>query len=148
MAKKIILALLMILSISTLFLCASILVVAQEPYQESMDLVGDYNQYQRKWMNEAWNMSHNKEFMYMLKAENGTFNHDRIHDPSNNVVGVDWGFCGTNDHYHADIVNNPLFFSDPMWQLEQCYEMYLGGTTFHGLKRVNDPEIQSHFIFF
>lgn len=113
-------------------------------------LVGNYNEYQNYWMNYAWNRWHDKEFMYLLKAENGLFNHDRRHDPSGNAVGVDWGFCGTNDYHHAEKVNDPRFFSDPAWQLEKCYEMYKDGVTFYGLIRVrNEPDyrykISKHF---
>lgn len=44
----------------------------------------------------------------------------------------DWGFCGVSDFYHWDIVEDERFLSDPYWQLEQCYELYTGGTTFYG----------------
>ena len=126
---------------------------SDEPYYQSMDLVGDYNAYQRKWMNEAWNLSHDKEFMYMLKAENGLLNHDRRHDPSQNMVGVDWGFCGTNDVHNATVRNDPRFMTDPLWQLGECYRMFKGGTAFHAYKRtLREPDfraiIQLHFIFF
>ncbi len=115
-------------------------------------LVGAYNDYQKRWMNYAWNKWHDKEFLYMLKAENGLFNHDREHPSGNNAIGVDWGFCGTNDYWHADKINDPRFFSDPAWQLEQCYNMYKGGTVFYGLKRLQRDKhfrtkIQSHFKF-
>lgn len=150
MAKKY-LALLFIFITFIILLSCSTIVFSDEIYSESMDLVGDYNAYQRKWMNEAWEMSHDKEFMYMLKAENGLLNHDRQGHASK--IGTDWGFCQVNDHYHSEIVNDPRFLSDPHWQLEQCYGLYRSGTKFYALERLrNDAnfrsQIQSHFIFF
>ena len=139
-------------------LCAAALllpksaVAVDEPYIEAMDLVGEYNAYQRIWMHEAWEMTHDKEFMYMLKAENGLLNSDRRHNPANNAAGVDWGFCGINDHWHPEIVSDPRFF-EPMWQLEKCWELYQGGTKFHSVARLKRDaafrsKIMSHFIFF
>jgi len=146
-----------ILSVIVACFAVASVVHSDEPYYQSMDLVppdGDsYNAYQRRWMNEAWELTHDKEFLYMLKAENGLLNHDRRHDPSQNMVGVDWGFCGTNDVHNATVRNDPRFMSDPLWQLGECYRMFKGGTAFHAYKRVqNEPEfrktIESHFIFF
>jgi len=83
-----------------------------EEYVESMDLVGKYNEYQRKWMNEAWNISHDKEFMYMLKAENGKLNHDRQSDVVNNGVREpSFGFCQLHFPSHPKIAKDPLFFN-------------------------------------
>lgn len=143
----------LILALLIAFYSVANVVNSDTPYIESMDLVQPYNAYQRKWMNEAWEMTHDKEFMYMLKAENGMLNHDRRHDPSANKVGVDWGFCGTNDVHNAVIRNDPRFMTDPLWQLQECYKMFKGGTTFYAYNRtLREPEyrrlIQSHFMFF
>lgn len=118
-----------------------------------MELVGAYSDYQRKWIQYAWEMSNgDKNFLYMLKGENGLLSHDRMHDSSLNSVGVDWGFCGTNDYYHPHIVNNPKFLSDPEWQMRECYRMWKEGTTFYAWNRFrSEPEyrmkIKSHFKF-
>lgn len=136
-------------------------------YIESMDLVGDYNAYQRKWMNEAWEMTHDKEFMYMMKAENGKLNHDRQSEVVKYVTRYDendepyqvairepsFGFCQMHRKHHPEIVNDPRFFSDPLWQLEQCYRLYKGGTKFYAVDRMrNDAnfksQVESSFIFF
>ena len=127
--------------------------IEKQQIHERMELVGNYNDYQKHWMQVAWQISKDKDFMYMLKAENGLLNHDRKHDAGKNSVGTDWGFCGTNDYWHKDKVNDPRFFSDPKWQLEKCYEMFKGGTTFYGYKRIKkDPafrkKIQAHFKFY
>lgn len=144
------LVLLITLIILFFFVAANIVRSNEEQqYIESMDLVGDYNAYQRKWMNEAWKMSNDKEFMYMLKAENGLLNHDRqatSGEPS-------FGFCQTHQKYHPEIVNDPRFFTEPLWQLEQCYRLYKGGTRFYAVDRMrNDAnfraQVESSFIFF
>lgn len=112
-------------------------------------LVGNYNEYQKHWMNYAWNKWHNKNFLYMLKAENGLLNHDRrCLDPKEDS----WGFCQINRKYHVKIVNDTRFFSDPAWQLSQCYQMFEGDTKFYGWERYkNNPKfarlIRSHFNF-
>lgn len=95
-------------------------------------LKGDFNDYQQHWMTYAWNKWHDKEFMYMMASENGLFNHDRQslvpNEPS-------YGFCQIHKGYHPEIVNDPRFFSDPAWQLEQCNKLFTGGTIFYGYER-------------
>lgn len=84
-------------------------------------------------------------FVAKLDSENGLWTHDRKHIVSYWRDGAwvkgkwmpagwydDWGFCGTSDFYHWDIVEDDRFFSDPYWQLEQCYALYSGGTTMYG----------------
>ena len=95
-------------------------------------LVGNYNDYQYHWTNYAWNTFRDKEFMYMLASENGLYNHDR----KSLVKGEDsWGFCQIHRYYHPKIVNDPRFFTDPAWQLGECYRLFKGGTTFYGYNR-------------
>lgn len=75
------------------------------------------------------------DFVLLLEAENGAWTHTRRHDPTLNAIGVDWGLCGTNDHFHPEIVHNPKFLTDWKWQMEQCYRLWKQGTTFYGWKR-------------
>ena len=104
------------------------------PYIPRMELVGNYNEYQKHWTQVAWRISgYDKEFMYMLKGENGLFNHDRqslVY--SNGVREPSYGFCQIHAGYHPKIVNDPRFFSDPEWQLQQCYRLWKEGTVFYG----------------
>ena len=44
----------------------------------------------------------------------------------------DFGFCGTSNFYHWDIVEDERFHSDPYWQLDQCLRLYKEGTPFYG----------------
>lgn len=115
----------------------------------AVELIGDYTPEQRKWVQFAWQISHDKEFLYMLKAENGNFTPDR---KSENPGEDSWGFCQINRKYHRDIVNDPRFFSDPSWQMQKCYDLFVGGTVFYGHKRVQKDWkfrniVQSHFNF-
>jgi len=115
-----------------------------------IELVGDYNDYQRKWMQYAWQISHDKEFLYMLKGENGLLNHDR----KSLVPGEpSYGFCQIHQGFHPEIVNDSRFWSDPAWQLNQCYKLWKGGTVFYAYERIKrDPayraSIESHFKFY
>lgn len=84
----------------------------------------------------AWEISHDKDFLYTLKAENGLLTHDRRHDISHWCNRTsrwedDFGF-GVSACYHPNLVGNPLFFTDWRWQLREVYKLYKGGTRFYG----------------
>lgn len=112
-------------------------------------LKGDYNDYQRYWMNYAWRKWHDKEFMVMLKAENGLLNHDRqslVKDKNGREPS--YGFCQIHKGYHPQIVNDPRFFTDPAWQLGECYRLWKGGTKFYGyINRTQREKARKHFNF-
>ena len=105
-------------------------------------------------MQIAWEISHDKDFMYMLKAENGLLNHDRQSEVYNNGVREpSFGFCQIHRGYHPEIVNDPKFFTDPKWQLEQCYRLWTGGTAFYGWHRFKadwtfQQKVKSNFKFY
>lgn len=96
---------------------------------------------QQEKVHYAWEISKDPDFVYLLEAENGLWTHTRRHDPENNVVGVDWGLCGTNDYWHPQRVNDPRFMTDWKWQVRECLTMYNGGTTFYG----NIPKAKHNF---
>jgi hypothetical protein len=78
------------------------------------------------WVQRAYDISGcDKEFVFLLEAENGLFDHKRV-----GVTG-DIGFCQIAPQYHPEIVNDPNFY-DQEWQLKKCYELYKGATTFYG----------------
>ncbi len=93
---------------------------------------------QQQYIDYAWNTYHDKNLVYLLKAENGLITPDRKHliayyyCPKTHKKGVfnDWGFGGTSDCWHPEIVKDPRFFSDPDWQIDQVYKLYKEGTTF------------------
>jgi hypothetical protein len=77
-----------------------------------------------------WKISnHDKEFIKMCSGENGLFTSDRKSDVPNEDS---WGYCQINRKYHKDIVDDPRFFKDPIWQLQKCYELWKSGTRFYG----------------
>ena len=83
----------------------------------------DQNQYVRM----AAKISNNDlNFLALLDAENGLWKHDRA------GITNDYGFCQISPIYHSQVVNDPRFYKDPQWQLEQCYRLYIGGTPFYG----------------
>jgi len=91
-------------------------------------------------------LSHDINFLALLKAENGELTHDRMHPTAYMCKGRtshDWGLCGISDCYFPEIVNNPKFLDDLDWQLEQCKKLYDNGTTFYG----NIKWGKKHFIY-
>ena len=93
----------------------------------------DQNQYVRI---AAQISANDISFLALLDAENGLWTPDRKHGINSNGSS-DWGFCGTNDKWNSKIVNDERFFTDPRWQLEQCYRLYKGGTIFYGKSRTH-----------
>jgi len=84
----------------------------------------------------AWQLSHDVDFIYTITAENGLLTYDRKHGKSyycakTGKISYDFGF-GISECYHPEIVNDPRFFSDWKWNLEQTYNLYKGGSKFYG----------------
>lgn len=100
---------------------------------------------QQEYIDYAWDISHDPTFIYLIKAENGQISPDRKHGGywRNGKLYYDYGFCGISNYYHKDTVNNEKFFSDWKWQMDKCYELYKGGTTFYG--RNNIPKVKKFF---
>jgi hypothetical protein len=91
---------------------------------------------QQEVINLAWEVSNQDvRFLYLLTAENGEYSYQRTHPNHANTVGTDHGLCGVNDYFHPNITNDPRFKTDIKWQMDQCYKLYQGGTTFYGIIR-------------
>jgi len=92
-----------------------------------------------EFLHYAYTISNkDKNFIALLACENGAITHERKHGLSywrNGKEYWDFGFCGISNYYHPQIVNNPKFFTDWKWQMEQCYNLFRGGTRFYGLDR-------------
>ena len=83
----------------------------------------------------AWKISgYDIDFIYMLRGENGLFDHTRVHNSGANTVGVDYGLCGINSYFHPQIVNDPKF-QDWKWQMDTCFQLWDGGVTFYGFNK-------------
>lgn len=78
------------------------------------------------------------DFLATLKAENWAFDMYKQSNVVKNWVREDsrW-LCQLHRAWHRDIVDNPLFWSDWKWQLEQCYKKYKWWTKFYGYYQRN-----------
>jgi hypothetical protein len=111
------------------------------PIAKAPQLADGHSVEQQEVIDYAWQVSNgDMRFLYLLTAENGEYSHRRVHPKVAGTTGTDHGLCGINDHYHSDIIRNSKFLDDWHWQLEQCYNLYEGGTTFYGIIRYDkDP---------
>ena len=84
-------------------------------------------------INYAWEISNDKEFIYMLEGENALYDHKRQSEVYKDGIREDsHGLCQVHRQWHSHIVDDPRFFSDWRWQARQCLELWKGGTTFYG----------------
>jgi len=89
--------------------------------------------------------SNDIDFLSTLEAENGLWTPDRQSEVySNGVREQSYGFCQTNAVFHSDIVYDDRFFTDPEWQLDQCWSMYQGGVAFYGYN--NRWKVKDRFV--
>lgn len=98
---------------------------------------------QQEKVSYAWEISRDFDFVALLEAENGLWDHTTRHNPQYNTVGVDWGLCGTNDYFHPKRVQDPRFLSDWKWQMRECLTMWKNGTKFYG----NIAKAKNNFVF-
>lgn len=74
----------------------------------------------------AWEISHDRDFLYTLEKENGGTWSTTITSSTNDV-----GICQINKTYHPKVVSDPRF-KDWKWQLDTCWKMYKGNVRFYG----------------
>jgi hypothetical protein len=115
---------------------------------KKLDVLEDQQQYVRLAQEVSGN---DLQFLYLLESENALFTPTRKHKTIGANGYYDYGFCGTNAGHQSKIFNDARFFTDPKWQLEQCYAMFKGGTTFYGYKRLSwdwefRNKVYSHFV--
>jgi len=92
----------------------------------------DVDEDQQQYVRIAARISNNDtHFLALLNSENALWTPDRRHG-QNKDGSYDWGFCGINEKWHPDAVNDERFFTDPEWQIQKCYDYYKGGVTFYG----------------
>jgi len=102
------------------------------------------SQKQQEYIDYAWEISHDMNFLYMLKTENGQISPDRRSMIKGKNGQYDYGFCQVNKGHNSGIVNDKRFFADWKWQMDQCWELFRGGTTFYGWKRFqNDAKFRA-----
>lgn len=114
---------------------------------EKIGVGEDQNQYVRYASKISGN---DLEFLATLEAENGLWKLDRQSEVRN-AYGVredSWGFCQIlRTPEHAKILDDPRFFTDGFWQLEQCWKLYQEGTTFYGRNRLKSNAIFRQKIY-
>lgn len=88
--------------------------------------------------------------MLLLHAESGAWDFKKRHDIAYVRKGkryYDFGLCGVSNYYHPEIVNDPRFFTDWKWQMQECHKLYKGGTTFYGAKHLKaDPKFKRSIV--
>jgi hypothetical protein len=91
------------------------------------------------WIQRAYEISGcNKDFVRTLDMENSNWDYKRKSNLGywrKGKLQYDYGFCQISEYYHPEIYNDERFFTDQEWQLEQCWKLYKGGTTFYGKSR-------------
>lgn len=99
---------------------------------------------QQIYIDYAWNISKDANFVYLLKAESGALSPTALSKGVGGNGYRDIGLCQINKGYHKAIVKDPRF-TDYKWQLEQCYRLYNGGTKFYG--KANIWKVKKFFIW-
>lgn len=92
----------------------------------------------------------NFDFVLLNNTENGSWDWKLKHPVAyyrNGKAYHDWGFCGISDYYYPEIVSDPRMFTDWKWQMDQCFRLYAGGTTFYGIKHFkNDADFRNKVL--
>ncbi|MCP3684676.1 MAG: hypothetical protein GY861_18570 [bacterium] len=93
---------------------------------------------QQERIDYAWDNYRDHKFIYMIEAENGEWSTNRRSNASyfrNGKEYWDFGICQISDFYHPHIVQDRRF-KEWKWQIDQCWKLYKGGTTFYGMNHI------------
>ena len=127
--------------------------VSDEPWELWPVSMPNHSLEQITYINYAYEISNDKDFLYMLKAEMGDINpHGQSKVYSNGYREDSWGFCQFHRPSNPTIVNDPRF-QDWRWQLDTCYSEWVNNQwKFNAYKRIqNDPNyrkiISNNFKF-
>lgn len=102
---------------------------------------------QQEKIDYAYEISQDENFVYLLEAENGHFDHLR---PSKSVGSNgfrDYGLCQINAGWHPAIVNDRRFRADWRWQLQTCLRLYQTGTVFYGKKNIPKAKLNFEVVY-
>ena len=91
---------------------------------------------QQQYVRMAWDISHDLNFLALIEAESEAWTPDRKSIAVGSNGYRDRGFCQINPGWHPHIVFDKRF-SNPRWQLEQCYRLWKEGTTFYGAANID-----------
>jgi len=95
--------------------------------------------------NEGWKVEalklasevsgNNLNFIRKITGENGGMDHTLQSRVVKNGIREDsWGYCQIHRQWHSAIVDDPRFFTDKRWQMENCFRLWSGGTKFYAPK--------------
>jgi len=108
----------------------------------------NHSKEQEMYMNYGFALSKgNINFPYKMKAENGTLDPTRQSDCVDKKTGVrepSYGFCQMHMKWQSDKILDPRFKTDWMWQMQECYKLWKGGTPMYG--KVTSKVIKSFKI--
>ena len=114
----------------------------KDPYRKTVTKKGCGKEV-NEILSYAYEISGNdKRFVKMLVAENGTVDPRRQSDQyQNRIRESSFGICQIHCKSHSEVCGSstkPTWegFYDWKWQVNKCYEMYVGGTTFYGLRNI------------
>lgn len=71
-----------------------------------------------------------KDFVLLLNSENQKWEL-KNHLKANGSIGVDFGICGVNSHYHPELYEK-VAKGDWQENVKVCHELYKKGTKFYG----------------
>lgn len=87
------------------------------------------------------------EFAYLMKAEQGTLDPFSKHHKSywckrTQSMADDYGY-GVSECYHPEVTEDPRYFTDWKWNIQETCRLYKEGTTFYGKRLI--PQIKHFF---
>ena len=113
-----------------------------EQYRRSVTAVSKGDQ-ENKILTEAYKKTGDKEFVKMLVAENGRVDPSRQSDAiaKSGSRELSWGICQIHCPSHEDLCGGRTYPTNPdfwnwEWQVNECYKLWKGGTTFYAYNRL------------
>jgi len=117
--------------------------IVEEAFQSPIELEKFWQWKGRE--NEGWKVEalklasevsgNNLDFIRKITGENGGMDHTLQSRVVKNGIREDsWGYCQIHRQWHSAIVDDPRFFTDKRWQMENCFRLWSGGTKFYAPK--------------
>lgn len=106
----------------------------------------------QKMIDYAYLISNGDEnFVYTLEGENHEWTITRKHItsyycPLTKTRETDYGM-GISKCYHRKIVEDPRFFTDWHWHLDEAWRLYSTGTVFYGKKHIAKMKKKYQIIY-
>lgn len=95
---------------------------------------------QQKYIDYAWDISHDKKFIEMIEGESSAWEIDKKSIKIGANGYYDYGFCQINKGWHPEVFTDQ-FFTNYEYQLNICWKYFSGGVKFYGAER----DVANHF---